>query len=32
MVPYRSRILRGLMSLAYRLLGRQVLRSAARIF
>jgi glycosyltransferase involved in cell wall biosynthesis len=31
MVPYRSRILRGLMSLAYRLLGRQVLRGASQV-
>ena len=31
MVPYRSRMLRGLMSLAYRLLGRQVLGGARQV-
>ena len=31
MVPYRSRMLRGLMWLAYRLLGRQVLRGASQV-
>jgi glycosyltransferase involved in cell wall biosynthesis len=31
MVPYRSRMLRGLMWLAYRLLGRQILRGASQV-